>query len=221
MSYSVIAIRDRYMDLVAKDETQFFRLLNEAEARLLETAMWNWTKVRAELTVVDGHVYLDPAVYASLLGIVLDDGARIIRPQETEFTPGTSDVATAGEVGYGHLIDCGIVLVDLGGPAPVPRKKYKIAGSVSDTTVDCLLHLSHTPLTLFTEYLLCPSARAIKLAMQAVVYEEADDVERAEAFWSKAYSALSEQEKTQRGNSRGSITMQFFGEGIAPIGNIN
>jgi hypothetical protein len=282
MSLTVEDLRERYLELVSRDETHFFRLLNEAESRLQETAKWNWCKTEATIPVEDGHVYLDPSVYAALMGIILDDGARVIRPREIEFSAGGYGRSRAGECGQGHLVDCGIVTTYPDADTRLRRRKYKVAdlvredttstitiaetgaplnitsndkvaklfiGSVQQVngvygkvgsvlpvigisqitgngtltvgpiapTVDCLLHLAHTVLVHPGDYTLCPSARAIKLAMLAVGYEEVNDADRAKVYWADAYSALNEQESTQRGGVRGSATIQPFGDGVYPV----
>lgn len=221
MSLTVEDLRERYLALVAKDDEGFFRLLNEADARLLETAKWNWCKTEADLDVVDGCVYVDPSDYAALLGIRVDDGARVIRPREIEYTPPNGVKSEAGEPGLGHLVDCGIVSVVLDeNVGAVRRRKYRIADVVTDTTVECLLHLAHIPVTGLEDYVFCPSARALKLAMRAINYEEVDDYERAKAFWADAYQALNENESTNRGGVRASWQIQPFGDGIDPVGAI-
>lgn len=220
MSLTVEDLRERYLELVSRDESHFFRLLNEAEARLQETARWNWCKQRADIPVEDGHIYLDPTVHAALLGVVLDDGARVIRPAEIEFTPGSSYVASAGQPGHGHLVDCGLYKTVQEDDTILVRRKYKVADLVNGETADCLLHLAHTTLNHIGDFTLCPSARALKLAMLAVGYEEQDDVERAKQYWADAYAALNEQEVTQRGGVRGSSTIQPFGDGVEPVGVI-
>lgn len=209
------------MHLIAPgDEAKFSRLLNEAESRLQETAKWNWTKAEAELPVEDGYVYLDPELYDSLLGVILDDGARVIRPREIEFAPNFGQRSVAGEAGSGVVIDMGKVTVTID-DVEVKRRKYKVADVVQTPTADCLLHLAHVTLTGMDDYLACPSARAMKLAMFACLYEEANDLERSKSFWAEAYQALSEDEATKRGASRGSISVQPFGDGVDTISPIH
>jgi hypothetical protein len=221
MSLTVDDMRLQYLDLVSRDEDQFFRRVNEAEARLLETAKWGWCKVEAELDVVNGCVYLDPGVHAALLGVRVDDSGRVIRPRETEYTPPYGIKAEAGVPGLGHLVDCGMVAVTLDeGSDPVRRRKYRIADLVLGDTVEALLHLAHVRLIHGGDYLTCPSSRAIKMAMLAINYEEVDDYERSKAYWAEAYQALNEHEATTRGGVRGSVQVQPFGDGIEPVGAI-
>jgi hypothetical protein len=221
MSISVSELSARYLGLVAKDELEFYRRLNEAEARLLETAKWEWCKVEAELPVVDGSVYLDPEIHASLLGVRVDESGRVIRPRETEYASPYGHKAEAGEPGLGHLVSCGIVMVTLDeDEGPVRRRKYRIADIVTGDTVEALLLLAHTPLIHPGDYTLCPSSRALKMAVLAINYEEVDDYERSKAYWAEAYQALNEYEATSRGGVRGSISVQPFGEGIQPVNAI-
>jgi hypothetical protein len=221
MSLTVDDLRERYLGLVSKSEEQFYQRLNEAESRLQETAKWEWCKTEADLDVVEGCIYLDPTVHAALLGIRVDSGSRVIRPREIEYTPPMGVKTEGGEPGLGHLIDCGrvsVVLVE--GQDPVKRRKYRIADLVTGTTVECLLHLAHTTLTHVDDILLCPSSRAIKMAMLAINYEEVDDHERAKAYWADAYQALNEHEATFRGGVRGSLQIQPFGDSIDPVNAI-
>lgn len=222
MSIPVKDLRDNYISLVASDgdESRFFRLLNEAESRLQETAKWSWTKAEIELAAVGGCIYLDPARYASLLGVILDEGARVLRPREIEYAPHQGRVSVPGRPGPGHLVDCGVVTLTLEGEV-VSRRKYKISDLVEDgTLLSCLVHLAHTTLERIDDYTLCPSARALKLAMLACTFEEAIDLERSKAFWQDAATSLSEDEATKRGSIRSTQPMQPFGDGISPIGLI-
>jgi hypothetical protein len=219
MSLTVSTLSSNYQSLVAKDEVEFERRLNEAHARLLETAKWDWCKVEAELPVEDGCVYLDPAIHASLLGVRVDDSGRTIYPRETEYNPSTGYKSEAGSPGPGHLVSCGLVTMTVDGEE-VRRKKYRIADIVAGATVEALLHLAHQHLCHPDDYTLCPSSRAMKMAMLAIHYEEVDDFERAEACWAKAYQALNEHEATTRGGVRGNVQVQPFGDGIEPVGAI-
>jgi hypothetical protein len=219
MSISVSDLSAKYLSLVAKDRVEFERRLNEAHARLLETAKWDWCKVEADLDVVDGCVYLDPAVYSSLLGVRVDKSGRTIYPREAEYNPTTGYKAEVGEPGLGHLVSCGMVTIVVD-DEEVRRKKYRIADIVTGTTVEALLHLSHVHLCHPDDYLICPSSRAMKMAMMALHYEEVDDFDRAKACWAEAYQALNEHESTTRGGVRGNVQIQPFGDGVEPVGAI-
>lgn len=87
-------------------------------------------------------------------------------------------------------------------------------------TVDVLVHLAHTTLVSDDDLSLCPSARALKLAMMACIYEETNDIARAAEYRSQAEEALNENEKTHRGGIRASASIQPFGAGISPVGNL-
>lgn len=428
MSLTVSTLKSRYQNLLAPgDDARFLRLLNEAEERLQETAKWAWTKTEVDLTVDSGCVYLDPTVHASLLGVRVDDSGRVIRPRDNEFAPHTGYKTVGGELGDGHLVDCGIVSTLTPGdaasvtvgtdadnnitftsvapgtagnditaeiaavdfhstviavtvsdlaitvtPSPVSagvagfltsdgstpvvfpdmpltginigenafesgtygpgteyfsvaylnytlgwgvyysnngadtaewrsgshpvdevpdptdplltwtpvgtatgspvltfnpstaqqvidavnaaativtaaasgtvtgavaavaatsltggtdttlrRRKYKIADTTVDgDTVEGLVLLAHTELSDDADIPLCPSSRALKLAMYACNYEEGSDEDRAKVNWGDAYAALSEDEATKRGGVRASMPMQPFGDGVSSIGAI-
>jgi len=220
MSLTLETLSEQFSSLVAPagDDLSFVRRVNEVESRLQESARWHWTKAEVEFVVEDGHVYLDPELYASLLGIIVNEVGRIIRPRDMEFAPGTVGRPVGGEVGDGYLVDCGVVdrTVDA---EVVKRRKYKIVDTTSnEDTVTGLVHLAHQRLEDPADITACPSSRAIKLGLYAVQYEEVNDLERASAMWGQAYGALDENEKTTRGGVRTVHPIQPFGEGIEPVG---
>ena len=216
MSIPVNILMARYMDLVSPgEESKFMRVLNEAESRLQESARWHWSKVEVDLPVQSRVVYLDPTIYAALLGVLVDGTGRVIRPRDVEFTPNQGYRHSDSEV-EGYLIDDGLVSVD-----DVMQRKYRIVDNVADgDTVTCLVLLAHRELGHMDDLTTCPSARALKLAMYAVNYEEVNDLERAQACWSQAYAALDEDERTKRGGSRSVMPVQPFGEGISSVDSL-
>ena len=220
MSLPVQQLIDSYQELVAPgNDPRFFRLLNEAESRLLETAKWNWTQTEVELTVDAGCVYIDPAVHKALLGAQVGGSrtGRIIRPRGTEFAAEVGYHTDAGAGGTGYLVDQGIISLTID-DEPARRRKYKIVDLTEDgDTVIGFAHLAHITLTSEDDYTLCPSSRALKLAMYACLYEEANDLERAKNFWAESYAALSEDEASHRGGIRAQVPIQPSGEGISPI----
>ena len=213
MSLPVSIIQARYANLVSPgDEGTFMRLLNEAEERLMASSKWYWTKAEVDLTVTDRTVYLDPDLYSALLGVLVDGTGRVIRPREIEFAP-DQGFRHSGDEQTGFLIDDGIVMVD-----DVRQRKYRIVDDVADDdTVTGLVLLAHQELTSYEDLTACPSARALKMAMYAVNYEEVNDLERAQACWSQAYAALDEDETAKRGGVRGNLPAQPFGEGVPSV----
>lgn len=223
MSLHVTCLIEKYQALVAPgDDDRFYRLLNEAESRLQETARWNWTKAEIELTVTDGCIMIDPAIHKSLLGIQVGDSrtGRIIRPRETEFSPEVGYHTDPGAGGSGYLVDQGIVTITVN-DIPVKRRKYKIVDLTDNgDTVVGFVHLAHVLLRHGNDYTACPSSRALKLAMYGCNYEEANDLERAKIFWAEAYAALGEEEASHRGGIRSQFPIQPNGEGIHPIAQL-
>ena len=106
-------------------------------------------------------------------------------------------------------------------PANVKRLwRGFLAVLVLTVAAEGLVHLAHVELSGDEDLLACPSARALKLAMFACVIEEANDLDRANVFWSQAYSALNDDEAAKRGGIRGVAPIQPFGDGVSPIGAI-
>lgn len=221
MSHTVASLKASYQELVAPGSgTRFLRLLNEAESRLQETAKWHWTKTEIPLTITDGCVHIDPTLYASLLGVLFEGTGRVVRPREIEFTPDAGARTVAGAGGTGYLVDSGIVTVDLGS-GNVTRRQYKIVDVVDDdATAEGLVLYAHQALSSDSDISRCPSSRALKLAMYACLYEEANDLERSKGYWADAYAALDENEATVRGGNRPVRPAQPWGEGVSPIANL-
>lgn len=233
MSLPVHVFTERYLAQIAPgDNAGFVRILNEAEERLMETGRWHWCKALVTLVVEDGgRVRLDPSVHRAILGCTVDNGATVIQTRELEFLPGGPgrEDPAAGNAGY--LIDEGIVVVpdnegsDSGEDGGVVlRRSYKIMPVVEDgDTVEALVHLAHPELSTDSPdntTCACPSSGALKLAMLAVVYEEANDFVRSQDYWQRAHALLDGDEKTNRGGARATPSVQPFGPGISPVPNL-
>ena len=76
---------------------------------------------------------------------------------------------------------------------PVHTRTYKIHGGINLTDPVSVL-ASKAPATIEDDDSVphCPSLTALKLAMMAIIYEEASDRERGIAYWNDALAALTE-----------------------------
>jgi len=193
MPLSVPDIKTRYQAQIAPgDDTEFYRILSEADDRLLEMSKGYWTREKVEMTVVDGIVQL-PEEYSAIVACRLDDAPRGIRWEESEYY----------EQGVGELPieGCRHRIVDQGLIEGV--RTYKVTGDNVEK-VYALCRLAITPFYVDgsdespTE-IRCPSLPAIKMMMLSIVYEEANSLEKAMDYEMAARKKLKEHEDSYRG----------------------
>lgn len=206
--------------IAPNNDSEFLRLLTEADLRLLEYCRFRWTRGRVTLTPAAGIITL-PAGYSSILGAQVDGAAKWIHDEHYEFTPdGLGEVEVAG-CGSIRLIDQGLTVAGL--------RHYKVTGTLEDDwTIYALCHFA--PVTLFdaaigdstvpddaVDTTRCPDVAALKLFMLGIIMEEASNIEESSKYFSAALRGLENKEKTQRGGSRQTFNIRPNGPGIRGI----
>lgn len=217
---TVTALKAMFQAQIAPgDDSEFLRILTEADMRLVEFGRWRWTKTTTTLTPSSGYVTLDSA-HASILGARVDKVAVSLEGFEFEFVPGGRGEVELG-VGSSRLIDQG-----LNGSG---ERYYKVAGHLdNDDVVTALVH--YAPVTLYdpdipdsdlpadaTVNTRCPDATALKLMMLGILMEEAHDHGGARSYIADALRSLDNKEQSQRGNASRSINFRPNGPGIRGI----
>lgn len=190
MAYTALTLKNRYQDQIAPgDDASFFRILTEADERLLESGKWFWTRDKLEFTP-DGDqlVFLDPA-YSAIVACRLDNLPRGVRWEESEYyEEGTGEIPITG---------CQSKIVDQGLVAGV--RTYKVADENVET-VFTLCKLAPIPLIDDdADEVLCPSIVALKMMMLAIIYEEANDLTRSMEFELSARKKAKENDDSYRG----------------------
>lgn len=218
---SVDSLKASYQAQIAPgDDTEYLRILTEADLRLLEFGKWRWTRGRVSLTPASSLVTL-PADYASILGARSDQFPLDIRDEEYEFVPeGVGEIEVGGYNGV-RLIDQGLNGSD--------QRYYKVTGKDQDNyTIYTLCHFA--PYTLYytadlpavpavtdSDTTRCPASGALKLMMLGIVYEENHDMGASNHYVATALRNLDNREKAQRGSSRQSVNVHPYGLGISGI----
>lgn len=220
---TVASLKTQFLAQIAPgNDTEFLRLLTEADMRLLEFGRWRWTKTRTTLTPASGRVTLDPA-HASILGARVDKYPVELRDEDFEFVPGGPGEVDLG-LGTSRLIDQGLNDTD--------ERVYKVAGPLdTDDLITALVH--YAPVTLYDpEYndslvpadavstTRCPSATALKLMMLGIIFEEAADNSKARSYISDALKVLDNHEQANRGGAKREIKIRPHGAGVRRIRNI-
>lgn len=219
---TVTALKALFQAQVAPgNDSEFLRLLTEADMRLLLYGRWRWTRTRTTLAPVDGYVTLD-AAHASILGARVGKVAVDLRDEDYEFVPGGRGEVDLG-TGTSRLIDQGV-----NGSL---ERYYKVAGHLdTDDVVTALVN--YAPVTLYdpdipdsdlpadaTLNTRCPDATALKLMMLGILMEEAYDHGGARSFMADALRSLDNKEQSQRGNATRSINFRPNGPGVRGIRN--
>lgn len=217
---TVTALKTMFQAQIAPgDDSEFLRILTEADLRLTEIGRFRWCKGVDTLTPVDGYVTL-PATFASILGARVDKVAVPTFDFDYEFVPGGVGEVELGR-GSSRLIDQGI---DGDG-----FRYYKVAGHLDDDDViTALMH--YAPVTLMdpdiadsstpddaTVNTRCPDSTALKLMMLGILMEEAHDVAAARSYIADAIRSLDAKEQSQRGNAMRTINSRPSGLGVRGI----
>lgn len=221
MALTVNALKAKLQNIIAPgNDTEFLRLLQEADDRLLEFGRWNWTRTRVTLTPDDESRVSLTSSHISILAARLGSIPQAIHTEEFEFTPdGIGEVPINGCESYAGLIDLGMVTDDFGSGTET-RRAYKITGNIPDgDTVTAIVRwapavLSLTPGTSETR---CPDYAALKLMMLAINFEEENDIGRSRDYVSTALRGLDNKEKSFRAGARPTMTVTPFGPGISRI----
>jgi len=91
-----------------------------------------------------------------------------------------------------------------------PRyRRYKTG--VATQTLRCLCSRRFIPLVNETDWVMPGNIGALKAALQALKQEDANDMERTQEAWQRAYFVLNQETKIFRGGNRISIPINTFG----------
>lgn len=209
---TVAACKTHFMSQIdPSDGTNFLRILQDADTRLLESGRYRFCKTVDTLTETEGVVTL-PSDYASILGIQLNGYPVDIHAQEFEFKPdglGNIEVGKGGTM----LIDQGLNSSD--------QREYKVTGFLDPTwTINALLLYAPKALTEDSDTTRCDSMAALKLACLAIVYEENSSIQSSQNFFQRAFDVLENQGQNQRGSARQTMSMSPLGRGVRAIRSI-
>ena len=209
---TVSALKDMFLAKIAPgDESEFLRLLVEADMRLLEYGRWRWTKTRTTLTPLEGFVTLG-CEFASILGARIGKDPVDIRDEDYEFVPGGRGEVDLG-VGSSRLIDQGLNESE--------ERHYKVTGHLDDDDlITALVHFAPAALTGDYSVTRCPDAAALKLMMFGIIFEEANDLGQARSYIADALRSLDNKEQAQRGNATRSVNFRPSGLGVRGIRNV-
>lgn len=130
--------------------------------------------------------------------------------------------ATTGSVTL-HVTTAGPVVTTIGeylpGEVNPLYRVYKV-GTYADSTIKALCKRRHIALVHETDTVLPGNKAALKLAMQAVRYEDNNDLERARAYWASCYEELNGELRSARGGETPRNISRPAGRGTRPVRNM-
>lgn len=149
--------------------------INEADARLLDMGDWAGTIHRYGITLDDNGVFALPAGAADVRRIS-------ILGEDLPHSPNGTVFMTGGEA---FVFDSSGVLPQ----RQIGPGKFKIVGA-RPQAVDVMVKRKASQATLPTDTLCIDDAYAIKLAVQAIFYEESQQLEMSSQLWALAKQHL-------------------------------
>lgn len=218
---TVSSLQTKYQALLAPgNNTEFIRLVQEADDRLLEFGRWNWTRTKTTLTPATDMTVSLPTVYNAILAARVGDRPDTLRPEEFEYVPGEAgEISVTGCAGAG-IIDQGFVTKDFGAGTET-RRVYKVTGNYpEDELVTALVRWSSASITTTGSVTRCPDYAALKLMMYGIVFEEQNDIERSSSYVATALRSLDNKEKSFRAGIKQSLPVSPYGYGISGIRNM-
>lgn len=210
MPLTAVVLESRLLNEIAPgDISRFYQILTESEEKLLNAGRWEWTRTLLALPVVDNMMYL-PAQYDSIVGARIGDYAKAVKWQEIEYweeAPGVIPLQGCDSV----IVDQGWVDTSDSSDEDGRQRCYKVTGEDLDYVSVLARYASKTyAVENPNEQMLCPVFAAHKRAMLSIVFENANDSERALAYFQMALRDLDDKESAYRGSAKQIFKQSMF-----------
>lgn len=185
-------VEDRAMQDITKSNVElFYRLLTEADERLLQSGKWQWTRTGIDLVPVNGEVTI-PSGYESIVGAKIGSIGAGVSWQEVQYMEGNAGIL--------RIEGCQNGLVDKGLISGI--RTYEIIGGGEVNEVVALVRFAPRLLSSPDDLPVCQNISALKQMMLGIVYENNNDIEKSMQYTSLAIRTLDQQESAYRGAAR-------------------
>lgn len=189
--------------LAPNDTEEFYRLLTEADERLLNAGRWAWTRTVLNLLVVEGKLII-PITYRGICGCKVGSTASGVLWQEIDYLPeGPGPIPVQGCRGAAFT-DAGYQNVD------GTEVRVYTTSHADLTEVVVLARFSPLEVTEPSHIPRCQSFAALKLAMMSIIYENKNDIDRSQGYFGMALDVLDKQEAAYRGTAKQIFTPGQF-----------
>lgn len=204
MKFTASELYERFGSKISPgDDNEFYRILAEAEERLLMSSRAKWTRNKETLTVEDNEIIL-PEKYSTILAARIEGIGKSITWEESEYLEDGRNVISIDGTCW-EIVDQGTRVVD-----DVTERYYKVTGS-SVTKVEIIAKYAPRKEMDEDTIMYCPSSIAIKQMMLAIIYEEQNDVQKSMEYRQLAKVTLSEEEDAYRGIAKSIFKSGLFG----------
>lgn len=153
-------------------------VINLVSQRLLESGYWKDSLFESTLTSDSSNIITLPSS-AQSIAAVLDPKSQSVG---TQFSPYRNPLIPQTPTTY---------------LAPHPNKSYR-----------CLLTRKFSPYSSDSDVLIIDNPNALRYAIQAFMYDEANDLERAKVYWDQAYLMLENENQKQTIGQDANLTPQ-------------
>lgn len=194
--------------------------INFVNERFISSGQWKGNRFIKSFNVSqanDGTYYFDtvPGVESVLKVMAIDstyDSGEIIEIQSDwyPFNDGGIGYMPANYVGDTQIIRLG--------PSPASAlpsgvtsdsQRYRVVGRVPENrTLYCIVRRGYVPLVNNNDLLIPSNRNAYRYAVQAYVYENANELERANVYWSLAYQCLNDETISYQEGEQAQVDIQ-------------
>jgi hypothetical protein len=169
-------------------DADFLRALNHLRRRFFDSGKWNGLVTEVELQIYGDDVdFTLPPYCESVLGAQVEGRPVVVFGRYHEYLPGGPGEITDANSGTLALIDQG-------------DRSYKVMGKGNrDVTIRLTCKRRYHPLDEDTDEVLPDNEGALKLGFLSLSYEDNNDLERSEQYFSKALAILNGETREARG----------------------
>jgi len=144
-------------------------------------------------------------------------GTAVLTTNQFSAVKGIQKLVTAGRVVVNHN-GTGTELASIEGSHVNPYYRcYRVLDS-SATTITALCKRRPVPVRRDEDYIFPGNLPALKMLLQALDFEEASEIDRAQQYFRMAVEILNGESATYKGSAEESLNFEIWGSGISGIG---
>ena len=194
--------------------------INMVNERFITSGQWKGNRFIKSFAVSqagDGSYYFDtvPGVESVLKVMAIDSTYTTgdIADVQSDWYPWND--AGIGYMPPNYVGDTQVIRLgpSTGNPLPsqltTDTQRYRIVGNVPETrTMYCIVRRGYVPLVDDTDLLVPSSRNAYRYGMQAYNYENVNELERANTYWSLAYQCLNDETTSYEDGEEAQVDVQ-------------
>lgn len=180
--------------------------INFVNERFITSGQWRGNRFLTKFDLsldADGYYYFDTvAGVEAVIQAIAVDSSDLSQNWEQLDIYGDFYQFRAGGLGFNdpkytgdsQILRLGNVPASAGGSGTVDTQRYRVIGKIPETRqIYCLVRRGYVPLVNDSDVLIPSNRNAYRYAVQAFSYENSDELQRAETYWSLAYKCLNDE----------------------------